>query len=93
MKRIAIDDDRVYVGRPTRYGNPFFVRDFKGGKAACVQAFREHFRKIDREAGGALAEIAKIELSGKDLACWCPLDQPCHADVLLEIANKEAGDV
>jgi hypothetical protein len=27
------------------------------------------------------------ELRGKNLACWCPLDQPCHADVLLEIAN------
>jgi hypothetical protein len=26
-------------------------------------------------------------LRGKDLACWCPLDQPCHADVLLELAN------
>lgn len=28
------------------------------------------------------------ELRGKDLACWCPLDQPCHADVLLELANS-----
>lgn len=27
-------------------------------------------------------------LAGKNLACWCPLDQPCHADVLLELANK-----
>ena len=27
------------------------------------------------------------ELRGKDLACWCPLDVPCHADVLLEWAN------
>jgi hypothetical protein len=27
------------------------------------------------------------ELAGRDLACWCPLDQPCHADVLLELAN------
>ena len=27
------------------------------------------------------------ELAGKNLACWCPLSQPCHADVLLEIAN------
>lgn len=27
------------------------------------------------------------KLRGKDLACWCPVDQPCHADVLLEIAN------
>jgi hypothetical protein len=30
-------------------------------------------------------------LRGRDLACWCPLDQPCHADVLLEIANREAS--
>ena len=27
------------------------------------------------------------ELKGKDLACWCPLSQPCHADVLLELVN------
>lgn len=33
-----------------------------------------------------LDEIA-TELAGRDLACWCPLDQPCHADVLLELAN------
>ncbi len=35
------------------------------------------------------------ELRGKNLACWCPLDQPCHADVLLELANApaEVGDV
>ena len=31
--------------------------------------------------------IIKRELRGKNLACYCPLDQPCHADVLLEIAN------
>ena len=31
----------------------------------------------------------RVELAGKNLACWCPLDQPCHADVLLEIANRE----
>lgn len=30
---------------------------------------------------------------GRDLACWCPLDQPCHADVLLEIANRHDGHV
>lgn len=28
-------------------------------------------------------------LAGHDLACWCPLDQPCHADVLLELANRQ----
>ncbi len=34
----------------------------------------------------ALSDIQR-ELRGKNLACWCPLDQPCHADVLLELAN------
>ena len=32
-------------------------------------------------------EIPIYELRGKDLACWCPLDAPCHADVLLCLAN------
>ena len=35
----------------------------------------------------SLAEI-RAELAGRDLACWCPLDQPCHADVLLDLANE-----
>lgn len=36
----------------------------------------------------AVAEI-RAELAGRDLACWCPPDHPCHADVLLHIANEE----
>lgn len=35
---------------------------------------------------------AELErLRGKDLACWCPLLEPCHADVLLELANGGAA--
>ena len=37
---------------------------------------------------GADLRAALPELTGRDLACWCPLDQPCHADVLLELANR-----
>jgi hypothetical protein len=41
-----------------------------------------------REWAAYALEPAKLELlRGKDLACWCPLDQACHADVLLELAN------
>ena len=28
------------------------------------------------------------DIRGRDLACWCPLDRPCHADVLLDLANR-----
>jgi hypothetical protein len=34
-----------------------------------------------------VTEVAAKYLRGKNLACWCPLDRPCHADVLLELAN------
>ncbi|WP_054246412.1 DUF4326 domain-containing protein [Rhodococcus jostii] len=34
-------------------------------------------------------DTIRAELPGRDLACWCPLDQPCHADILLELANTE----
>lgn len=30
----------------------------------------------------------KRELGGRDLACYCPLNEPCHADVLLHVANE-----
>jgi hypothetical protein len=35
------------------------------------------------------AEDARRELAGRDLACWCKLTDPCHADVLLELANAQ----
>lgn len=48
-----------------------------------------HERQDGMTSWGAhhVVEVAAKYLRGKDLACWCPLDQPCHADVLLEIAN------
>jgi len=32
-------------------------------------------------------EEIRAELPGRDLACWCPVDSPCHGDVLLAVAN------
>lgn len=34
-----------------------------------------------------LIDVIRERLAGHDLACWCPLDDACHADVLLELAN------
>src|SRR5450756_447272 len=43
-------------------------------------------------ASSITVDEIRAELAGRDLACWCPLDQPCHADVLLEIANAPEGE-
>ena len=75
--------DTVVVARPTRWGNPFVVgAPGIADRAEAVRRYREH---IARDA--ALVRAARERLRGRDLACWCPLDAPCHADVLLEIAN------
>jgi len=102
----------IYVGRPTKWGNPYTVvelsEDEREGddRAWCVlssegsQVSREFSSKSDaaqcavewfQEA--VVDSVLSYEpgffepLRGKDLCCWCPLGQPCHADVLLALAN------
>jgi hypothetical protein len=71
----------VSVARPTGYGNRFHVGlPANPTVADCVRRFREE--QVAEYEGSPLER-----LRGKNLACWCPLDQPCHADVLLELAN------
>lgn len=74
-------ENTVSVARPTGYGNRFRVGLPANPTAAdCARRFRE-------EHAGEYFGINLDRLRGKNLACWCPLDQPCHADVLLELAN------
>lgn len=72
----------VYVGRPTKFGNPFFVGwDGDGDHEQCCELFRENI-------SAELKTAVQTELRGKNLACFCQLDQPCHADILLQLANE-----
>lgn len=64
--------------------------------ARCVDAFSvwlgPYWRNNWDGDGSARARSDVLDnvqkLRGKNLACWCQIDQPCHADVLLELANK-----
>ncbi len=116
-------DGAVYVGRPTRWGNPFVAHDWKasfravalgcrgdraGRNAAAVKLYRLWLtaekrdispedlatrswfaREVMTIRAGTPPSLDDVrrELRGRTLVCWCPLDCPCHADVLLEIAN------
>jgi hypothetical protein len=96
-------DGAVYVGRPSRWGNPFRVGDL----CPVAWTWRDGCWRVEplgsdrvASAGQAVDRFAAVarqpdyvaavrrELAGKDLACWCPLDSPCHADVLLEVASR-----
>lgn len=95
-------DNMVYVGRPTKYGNPFkpgmrlgdcsYVivqrskylycdQDMELTLEMCLDLFKLHALRM--KARGQLDD-----LRGKNLACWCKIGEPCHADVLLKLANE-----
>jgi hypothetical protein len=70
------------VARPTKWGNPFKVVD--GNNEEAVRRFREWITAPEQFE---LLEQARRELRGFNLACYCELDEPCHADVWLELVN------
>jgi hypothetical protein len=97
-------ENAVVVARPTKWGNPYRLAPRSDGlmlvdrdgneyplgrgedwRAAAVRRFRDDLlaNRLDFDRAAVVHELA-----GRDLACWCALDQRCHADVLIEIANS-----
>ncbi len=97
-------ENTVSVTRPGPWGNPFTVAQYydagyggSGRVAAqhCVDAYRawmcgNHHWAHRSGLDDALDPSRKLR--GKNLACWCPLGEPCHADVLLELANAPLSE-
>lgn len=73
-REYAVDDFRNWLAHPG-----VFWQNTSGGFETREESIAARVRLIE----------ALPALRGKTLACWCPLDQPCHADVLLEIANRD----
>lgn len=95
----APDGQYTFVGRGTPWGNPFKADD----PTLAVAAFRAWVKRErvvlpEGVTCGWLQSPVLVayrenllrtlpHLRGRDLMCWCPLDQPCHADVLIEMTN------
>ena len=77
----TIPPDAVYVGRPSKWGNPFRIGK-DGTREECIAKYKVYIEHRIRKG-----ELDPEELQGKDLVGWCaPL--PCHADILMELANQ-----
>ena len=80
----------IKVDRSTRWGNPF-TQEACGTREAAVARYVEWIKGTakapDHRQPPTPGEIQQA-LSGKNLACWCPRDGPCHANTLLKIANE-----
>lgn len=104
VKGWKMPENTVSVTRPGKWGNPFvcikedgywWIKDMDGNYWDLRHSEKYSATKRCIELYGAWIE-GKIlikennlkELEGKNLACFCPLDQPCHADVLLKLSNQ-----
>lgn len=84
-----IPSDAVYVGRPSKWGNPYTHLSTKtladrdvATRQEAVDAYRDYLVNERPDLMAALHE-----LKGRDLVCWCA-PQACHGDVLLELSNQ-----
>jgi hypothetical protein len=74
----------INVTRPGKWGNPFKVTEICDIEWVMILYDGYIYRMLARNPD------ALEELRGKNLACFCPLDKPCHADVLLKLANPSS---
>ena len=114
IKGWKMPENTVYVGRPSKWGNPIrlngdciyidasyrrkilspWVFYNVGDAEDVVYLFEklvdgtEFYNKDLQYWANYFENLYLSELKGKNLACWCPLNQPCHADILLKYANK-----
>ena len=79
----------VYIGRPSKWGNPFSHLPTSGAeikvdsREEAIACYEEWLRQNPQ-----VVEEAKVELRGKVLGCWCH-PKPCHGDVLARLVNDE----
>lgn len=89
-----VDPKALIVYEVNKHGNRTGARwaalgDMTEARRLAVDLYRRALEATFLEVDGPLnREHYLAELRGHDLGCWCPLDQPCHADVLLELANR-----
>ena len=76
----------VKVARPTTWGNPYKIGE-DGTRAEVIELFKRSLLTGKGRVSYSVGDVRR-ELAGFNLACWCKLDQGCHADVLLQIANS-----
>lgn len=89
----------VKVDRSTKWGNPFRA-GYHDTAENCAYRFKQlvstgivdksfDFFCLDEQHDTLdIVQLDLHELRGKNLACWCKIGEPCHADELLKLANK-----
>lgn len=80
-KDVDLYDNCVYIGRPSKFGNPFQI-GVDGSRPEVLQKFEEYFY-----SNIELQQLVLDELTGKTLVCWCK-PHTCHGDIYETFINK-----
>ena len=103
----VIVDRRTPWGNPFRVGDPgvpdaaaavalfraaIILADYARARVDSEPSLLMHHVMETMPGPVPRLDAIRTHLRGRDLACWCPLDAPCHADVLLELANDPKGN-
>ena len=75
-------ENTKYVGRGSRWGNPYPIY-IPSDREVSLDSFGKYLEGMLQKWPDFLEP-----LRGYDLACWCSLDQPCHADIILKVLNR-----
>lgn len=85
-----LPDNTVCVDRSTQWGNPYKIGSILSTGALMTSGMAVMLFELDLQKGRLPFKISDLwKLRGKNLACFCPVGQPCHADILLTLANGE----
>lgn len=84
VNKKTTDKFDVYIGRPSKWGNPFII-----GKDGTCDTVIEKYRKWILTQPQLINCLAEVR--GKTLACWCKPDK-CHGDVLIELADANMSN-
>jgi hypothetical protein len=89
----------VFVGRGTKWANPYWPGvsvQLKGNGThrhmTAEDALARYRRDLPYLIDKNFGPLDISELRGKNLMCWCKIGAPCHADILLEVANRDRSD-
>ena len=87
----GVSGNMVYIGRPSKWGNPFRIGAVYQGRVLTRQDAIEAYKDwlLHSEEGQVLLKDLG-ELKGKDRVCWCA-PQPCHGDFLGELVAQTEG--
>jgi len=72
------DPDAVYIGRPSKWGNPFKLYDYSLEES--LRKYRKYLEDKLKDDPNWLEPLRE-----KNLVCYCPLDRPCHGDIIIEM--------